>query len=387
MDNRIMMNRRNILSALGASAATFALPNMAFANSGGSKKFIFILQRGAADGLMALAPTGDPAFEDMRGSFVRDLEASHKVDSYFTMHGALNNMERLYAKKQLVLAHAISSSYRDRSHFDGQNVLETGGAAPYVLNTGWLNRLIGLLPDGRRKAIGLGQTLPLALRGEYAAASFTPNATLDPHADLLSQVSDLYSDNPLLSSAWEQALQTRDMVGDVGKIGRRDFAAIGELMSRLIKGPEGANIATYETTGWDTHTGQSFRSKTELGRLDSFIAALQTGLGDDWDNTVVVVATEFGRTVRMNGTQGTDHGTGSLAYILGGAVRGGRVISDWPGIGSSNLLDGRDLMPTTSLEMMLAGVIGDHFKLDSEKVSRELFPGSIDGTPVTGITV
>ena len=387
MDRKIMMNRRNILGVMGASAATFALPNMAFAKTGGNKKFIFILQRGAADGLIALAPTGDSAFETMRGGFVRDLEDAHKIDSYFTMHGALTNMARLYGEKQLVLAHAISSSYRDRSHFDGQNVLETGAATPYDLNSGWLNRLIGLLPDGRRKAIGFGKTLPLALRGEYPAASYTPNAGRDPNANLLTRISDLYSDDPKLSSAWEQALQTRDMVGEVGKIGRSDYAAIGELMSRLVKGPEGASIATYETTGWDTHTGQSFRSKSELGRLDAFVEALQAGLGEDWDNTVIVVATEFGRTVRMNGTQGTDHGTGSLAYVLGGAVRGGRVVSDWPGIGPSNLLDDRDLMPTTSLELLMAGVIGDHFELDSGKVAHELFPGATKGVPVSGITI
>ncbi len=265
MDRKIMMNRRHMLGTLGASAAVLALPHMAFAKTGGNKKFVFILQRGAADGLMALAPVGDPAFETMRSGFVRDLEGAHTIDSYFNMHPSLANMARLFGEKQLVLAHAVSSTYRDRSHFDGQNVLETGGARPYDIDSGWMNRLIGLLPDGHRKAIGLGQALPMALRGEYPTASYTPNAGRDPNADLLERISDLYSDEPLLSSAWEQALQTRAMVGDVGRIGQRDYAAIGELMSRIVGGPGGANIATFETSGWDTHTGQSFRSKTELG--------------------------------------------------------------------------------------------------------------------------
>ncbi len=381
-----MMDRRNLLAAMGLSALGLAAPKMAFAKTGSSKKFILILQRGAADGLMALAPTGDSQFSSVRAPFMRDIKDGRRIDSFFTLHAAMPNIARLYGERDALFAHAVASSYRERSHFDGQNILETGGNSPYAIKSGWMNRLIGLLPGAQgRRAIALASALPQVLRGDNAAASFAPNNRRSPNAALLDRLSDLYSDEPLLSNAWEQARMTQDMVGDTGKIGPRDMAAIGALMAKIVKGPGGASLAMYETSGWDTHAAQSFRSKTELGKLDSLIGALKTGLGTDWQDTVILVATEFGRTVAMNGTQGTDHGTGSLAYLIGGGVRGGRIIADWPGLAERQLYQKRDLMPTQSLEMLMAGTIGGHFGLDSAKVAAELYPGAAQGRPLSGL--
>ncbi|WP_164115006.1 DUF1501 domain-containing protein [Sphingorhabdus sp. Alg239-R122] len=381
-----MMDRRNLLAAMGLSTLGLAAPKMAFAQTGSRKKFILILQRGAADGLMALAPTGDRHFTSARTQFMRDIKDGHKIDSFFTLHAAMSNIARLYGERDALFAHAVASNYRERSHFDGQNILETGGNSPYAVKSGWMNRLVGLLPNAReQRAVALASALPQVLRGDNAAASFVPNNRRSPNAALLDRLSDLYSDEPLLSNAWEQARMTRDMVGETGRVGPRDMAAIGALMAKIVKGRDGASLAMYETSGWDTHAAQSFRTKTELGKLDSLIGALKAGLGADWSNTVILIATEFGRTVAMNGTQGTDHGTASLAYLIGGAVRGGRIVADWPGLAERQLYQKRDLMPTQSLEMLMAGTIGTHFGLDSAKVAAQLFPGAIQGRPLSGL--
>ena len=139
-------------------------------------------------------------------------------------------------------------------------------------------------------------------------------------------------------------------------------------------GPEGARVAVIETGGWDTHANQRGRLGFQLRGLDALIAALKAGLGEEWQRTLVLVATEFGRTAAPNGTGGTDHGTGAMAMLLGGAVAGGRVIADWPGLGASALYEGRDLKPTLGLDALIASAVAQHYRLDFARTARTLFP-------------
>jgi uncharacterized protein (DUF1501 family) len=369
-----MLTRRIFLAASGASVAIAGLPRMAFARANTARRFVFIIQRGAADGLAIVAPTGDPAFAGVRGAFAQDLGGGAKLGSFFTLHPALAETARLYAAKQALFVHAVASPYRDRSHFDGQNVLETGGSAAYRLKDGWLNRLLGLLPADETKALALSSTVPMALRGAHEVSSYAPSALPSASDDLLARVSKLYENDQQLHMLWSAAMETRMSAGDLAAAGGQNGAATGALAAKLLTGDSGARIAMIETGGWDTHSGQRGRLNAQLRGLDQLIGALKTGLGADWANTLVVVATEFGRTVAPNGTGGTDHGQASAAMLLGGAVAGGRVVADWPGLSNGALYEGRDLKPTTDLDALIAGALAQHYALDARRVMTNLFP-------------
>ncbi len=270
--------------------------------------------------------------------------------------------------------HAVASPYRDRSHFDGQNVLETGGTSAYSLKDGWLNRMLALLPPADARAIAVAATIPMALRGKVEVASYAPTALPDASDDLMARVSSLYQDDPQLHAAWEQATATRMLTSDMAADNGRNAAATGALAAKLLAPADGARIAMIETGGWDTHAQQRSRLANQLKGLDGMIGALKAGLGAEWRNTMVLVATEFGRTVKVNGTGGTDHGTGSMAMLLGGAVQGGRVVCEWPGLGDDRLYEGRDLQPTIGLDTVIASAVAGHFGLTPPQASRALFP-------------
>jgi len=368
-----MFSRRFILGAGGAVVASLALPRMAFARADTPKRFVFIIQRGAADGLAIVAPTGDPAFPGVRGDFIPDLLTGARLDGMFTLHPALAETAKLYAAKQALFVHAVASPYRDRSHFDGQNVLETGGSAAYRVKDGWMNRLLGLLPADEGKALALSSTVPMALRGAHDVSSYAASALPGASDDLLARVGKLYESDRQLHGLWEAAMQTRMTAGDLAGSGQNG-AATGALAAKLLAGANGARIAMIETGGWDTHSGQRGRLNVQLRGLDQMVAALKVGLGPDWANTLVIVATEFGRTVAPNGTGGTDHGTASAAMLIGGAVAGGKVVADWPGLSQGALYDGRDLKPTTDLDALIGGALAQHYGLDPARTMTTLFP-------------
>lgn len=366
------LDRRQMIAA---GAASLFAPRIAFAAANTPRRLVFVIQRGAADGLATLAPLGDPAYAGLRGDLAADLAGGLKLDALFTLHPALKQLGTLYGAKQALFAHAVASPYRDRSHFDGQNVLETGGALPYDRKDGWMNRLLPLLPAGQARALAVSATIPAALRGDAPVASYAPSNLPDAPADLLQRVSMLYSGDAQLHGLWEEALQTRAMAAGTDLGGARGGEAAGKLVASLMGGPQGARVVMVETTGWDTHAGQRARLNAQLGGLDALIGALKTGLGPAWADTLVVVATEFGRTAAVNGTGGTDHGTGSMAMLLGGTVAGGRVVADWPGLAPAQLYEGRDLKPTASLEALLGGAIAAHFGIDPALAGAKLFPG------------
>ncbi len=366
-----MFDRRNILQMGGLGAALLAAPRLAFAaNARTDKRFVFIIQRGAADGLAILAPMGDPAYAGLRGDLAADSERGAKLDAMFTLHPALAQTAKLYAAKQALFVHAVASPYRDRSHFDGQNVLESGGGGAYRIKDGWLNRLLGQLNGG--KAVALATTIPLALRGSVPVASYAPSNLPDAGDDLLLRIGDLYAQDPQLGPLWSQALGARAKAGDLSSV--KGGAAAGELAARLMGGADGARIAMIETNGWDTHNGQRARLAAQLGGLDALLLSLKTGLGPAWSDTLVLVATEFGRTARVNGTGGTDHGTGAMAMLVGGAVAGGKIVSDWPGLANGALYESRDLKPTMDIDALVAAAMAQHFGLDPARTANVLFP-------------
>ncbi|PKR87803.1 hypothetical protein CXZ10_18970 [Pleomorphomonas diazotrophica] len=378
------MHRRDFLrnAALGAGTLFFA-PRMAFANVETDRRFVFIIQRGAADGLDTVIPHGDPSLARLRGSLAIDPNTMHKLDGMFALHPSLGRLADFYRKKQSLFVHAIASPYRERSHFDGQNVLESGGVGPYQVRDGWLNRLSTLLPKSREEAIAFAPTIPLALRGAAPVTSYAPSNLPEAPDDLLARVTTLYDGDAELHRLWSRAVETRGIAETADA--RQDPAAVGKTAAEFLGRADGPRIAMIETAGWDTHGGQKQRLANQLGGLDKMIGSLCDGLGDVWAKTTVLVATEFGRTATVNGTDGTDHGTAAAAMLIGGAVQGGRVVSDWPGLAPGQLYEGRDLAPTLDLDALIAMVAAESLGLDPEKTMRTLFPNRPINRQLSGL--
>jgi uncharacterized protein (DUF1501 family) len=373
------LDRRNFLGA----AALLAAPQVLFARAATERRFIFIIQRGAADGLNTVIPYAEPAYSIARGALAIEAASALKLDGTFALHPSLAKLRDLYGAGQASFFHAVASPYRDRSHFDGQNVLETGGNAPYQVKDGWMNRLLGLLPRGGKPAVAFSRGVPLALRGAVEVTSYAPSALPQANEDLMMRVEQLYAKDALLHALWSSALDARGMAGDMGGgANRQDSISLGRMAAGFLARTDGPRIAMFETNGWDTHSGQNARLATQLRGLDGLIAGLQDGLGPVWGQTVILVATEFGRTVAANGTGGTDHGTGAVAMLVGGAVQGGRIMADWPGLAPANLQDGRDLRPTLALDALVAAACAESFALEPDRLARVLFPYGSSGKPV-----
>lgn len=383
-----VFDRRTLLAgSLLLGAGSLAVPRIAFAQGSGSRNVLFVLLRGAADGMAMLAPVGDPGFAAIRGATLPDYDGTLRLDSFFAVHPAFAEVAAAAQAGEALFVHAAATTYRQRSHFEGQNLLETGGTAPYATKDGWLNRLAALLNEGAPaplRALAIAQAVPLALQGEAPVSNYAPSALPAASEDLLARVSQLYAEDTELGPLWARALETKAMAQDDGLKNLRDARATGELAASLMRDPGGARIGMIELSGWDTHANQRGAFTRSARGLDALLGAYKTGMGAAWADTLVVVATEFGRTAKLNGTGGTDHGTAGATLVMGGAVRGGRVIADWPGLADRQLFEGRDLAPTIALESVLAGAIAEHLRLDPERTMARLFPGR-SATPLSGI--
>ncbi|AUT70431.1 DUF1501 domain-containing protein [Paraburkholderia hospita] len=383
-----MLTRRSFvrIAAAGAGAMLVA-PQIVFARAATDRRFVFVIQRGAADGLNIVVPYADPAYASLRGALAVDTSASMKLDGTFALHPSLAQIGQMYGRREALFVHAVASPYRDRSHFDGQNVLETGGSSAYQVKDGWLNRLVGMMPGAasttHENAIAFAPTVPMALRGAANVASYAPSGLPQAPDDLLTRVSQLYEQDAQLRPLWESAMAARGLAGDAGA--RQDPASLGKLAAGFLSREDGPRIAMIETGGWDTHSAQMPRLAAQLKALDTMLAALRDGLGPAWSKTTVLVATEFGRTAAANGTGGTDHGTASVAMVIGGAVAGGRVVADWPGLRQSDLYQARDLKPTASLDALITGVASESLGLDPHRTSRTLFAQAGSAQPMTGL--
>jgi uncharacterized protein (DUF1501 family) len=366
--------RRLILSGLAGTSLALT-PRLAFATADTDRRFIFIIQRGAADGLGILAPVGDPAFASARGELAANALSGAKLDGLFTLHPQMATGAALFRQKQAAFYHAIASGYRERSHFDGQNLLETAGTRPFGRDDGWMNRLLGLLQKTESKALALATAIPPALRGPVSVSSYAPSRLPDADAALIERVAMLYAEDAQLAPLWASASQTEAMAGGIDPSAGRGGVAAGKLVASLMASADGARVAMIETGGWDTHINQEGRLGTALKGVDEMIETLRTELGQAWSKTLVLVATEFGRTVHVNGTRGTDHGTASAAMLFGGGLSiGGKIVADWPGLSPSQLYEGRDLKPTMRFESMVIAALSSHYGIDPDQLQRTVFP-------------
>ncbi|MCJ2010456.1 DUF1501 domain-containing protein [Methylobacterium sp. J-092] len=381
--------RRGLLAAGSTLAAAGLMPRIASAATR-DPRFVFVILRGALDGLAFLPAIGDPAYAALRGPLALPASgagAALPFGGLFGLNPNLPFLKGLFDAREALMLHAVATPYRERSHFDGQDVLENGTPSPNGSGTGWLNRAAALLPSAGpargRDLFACGATVPLVMRGPAPVMSWSPGNLRAPLDDTVMRLERLYGErDPALLAALTESNRLDAMLPEGGQaVGGpgRIYATLAAAAGRMLARPDGPRIATLALDGWDTHAAEgpaSGRLAHLLKALDDALAALKAELGPAWGDTVVAVATEFGRTAHANGTDGTDHGTAAAAFLAGGAVAGGRVVADWPGLAPAALLEGRDLRPTTDLRAVLKGVLRDHLGLPDRALADTVFPGS-----------
>jgi uncharacterized protein (DUF1501 family) len=404
------LDRRTFLTTASLAAGGALLTSrIAFAGAGGQSRLVIVILRGALDGLSAVPPYGDADYARLRRELAIAPPGSKggalRLDDTFGLHPSMTFMHEAYEAREATVFHAIASPYRERSHFDAQDVLENGHARPHAAQTGWLNRALAAAEVGKdsRQELGvaLGQNVPLVMRGPAPVASWSPSRLAALDEDTLERITDLYANDPLLSKRLADALNAdaiasmaREGSEESGVLARREkgaargYTEVIRAAAGFLKREEGPRVAVFDTTGWDTHAnegGAQGQLALRLGALDSGLRTLKAQLGPVWKDTAVLLVTEFGRTAATNGTRGTDHGTGAAAFLVGGAVAGGRVIADWPGLSSRSLHEGRDLKPTTDLRAVMKGLLADQLLVPTNALESEVFPDSSVARPVKGL--
>jgi uncharacterized protein (DUF1501 family) len=396
-----MISRRSFLHTLAAGSLAGTLPGLAFAAPGrGHQRLVLVILRGGLDGLAAVAPYGDPHYQRARGGLALTPPGGDggllDLDGFFALHPMLGTLHAQFQRGELAVVHAVASPYRERSHFDAQNVLELGLATPHASRQGWLNRALPMVGAAGAErfedyAMAIGQAVPLILRGPENVGSWAPSRLPGPDDDLMSRLSALYGADAFLGPRLEAALNAERMAGGATGARIRPRQAFGQLVqaaARMLSAEAGPRIAVVEAGGWDTHANQGLENGALAGRLrrlDEGLGSLAAGMGPAWRHTVVLVVTEFGRTVAMNGTRGSDHGTAGVALILGGAVDGGRVIGDWPGLAPGRLREGRDLAPATDLRALYKGILRDHLGVATPDLESHVFPSSRAVPPMSAL--
>jgi uncharacterized protein (DUF1501 family) len=402
--------RRELLLGSGALFAWAYLPKLALAE-GRDPRLLVIILRGALDGLAAVPPAGDPDWVGLRGDNALTLDGKTPalaLDGMFALNPAMPNLHRLYKSGAATIVHAAATPYRERSHFDGQDVLESGLTRPGAASTGWLNRALAALEPAdkanpkARNAFAVGPIAPLVVRGPAPVMSWTPPRLPPTSDDTVMRLLDLYRHT---DPALARALEERMGLAAIARAGGMDaqqngrpapgaaavrayFSESAGAAAKFLARADGPRIGALAFDGWDTHANEGAlngRLAALLGALDGAIAAIETNMGDAWRETAVAIITEFGRTARINGTEGTDHGTGTVAFLAGGALKGGRVVADWPGLKEASLHEKRDLKATTDLRAVLKGLLRDHLRVDEASLAAKVFPESMAVKPLAGL--
>ncbi|MDB5395979.1 MAG: hypothetical protein JWM91_3485 [Rhodospirillales bacterium] len=411
--DHLFLPRRGFLTGAGATALAAGLPRAVLANAPTDKRFVLIILRGAMDGLNVVPPYGDPAYAGLRGQIAiarpGETDGATDLNGFFGLHPALADIAPWYKEGALLPIHAVASPYRDRSHFDGQDMLENGTLTPRKTESGWLNRALPTLgAEDRRIGLAVGQTIPLVLRGPTQVASWAPTKMPEADESFLTLVQTIYQGDRRLSAALADGIRAtqaanqmlgsgKDQMLDAGMAANADGKPaaykgqkiLAEAAGGMLADPNGPRIAVFDAQGWDTHAGQGAakgRLAGALSGLSASLVALRDSLGPAWKDTIVLMATEFGRTAYANGTGGTDHGTGTATLLAGGSVSGGKVLGSWPSLADGKLYQGRDLMPTTDLRAVIKTVLREHLRVPQDRLEASIFPNSSDARPIAGIT-
>ncbi|MBI1200820.1 MAG: DUF1501 domain-containing protein [Phenylobacterium sp.] len=378
------------------AAAGLALPFLARVADAAvprGRKFVVVICRGGMDGLTVAPPVGDPDYRALRGALALGDEAL-ALDGTFALHPSLASVHALARAGEARIVPAVATPDRARSHFEAQDVLETGAPGVYATTSGWLNRAVqAMAVGGKTDAISVGATAPLILRGAAPAASWSPGRSIDATARLPALLQDLYSDAPLLGPALARGLATETMARETGADGggamragagqgREAARTMGSSLADFLKAPDGPQVAAVSLDGFDTHANQMVQLANRLAGLDALVDGLHGGLGPAWKDTVVLAVTEFGRTARANGTGGTDHGTGSTALVLGGALTGRGIVGDWPTLKRQALFEDRDVYPALDMRALAKGLLAEHMGVERKALDTLVFPDSAGVEPL-----
>ncbi len=396
LTRRSLLTRAALIGCCGAASPL--LTPLSFAAAPWDGRLVVIILRGGMDGLDVVQPWGAPDYHALRAKLGGGPNnGAHDLDGFFSLHPGLAPLIPLWNRGDLGFVHAVATPYRNkRSHFDGQDLLEAGTPSLSGARDGWLNRMLQNAPGAEaRTAFAIGQGEMKVLAGPAHVADWSPDATLkiSPQAAHLAEL--VMQDDPAFHAALSEALMLSDGgVGDdatlpgaggMGTMGNMQMSVpaktrgkahikVASFAARQLRGD--TRIASFSITGWDTHNRQQRALKGALTALSDTILTLQRELGADiWQKTAIVAMTEFGRTVRVNGTGGTDHGTGGAMVLAGGAIRGGRVLGDWPGLEESALYQRRDLMPTGDVRAPAAWIMRAMTGLGRQVLEGAVFPG------------
>jgi len=391
-----MISRRSLLkSSIAGSILAGPLGQLAYADTSNDARLVIMILRGGMDGLAAVPAYGEALYTQLRRNLAlpppRETDGVLDLDGYFGLHPALDHLHSLYKQKELIVFQSVASPYRERSHFDGQDLLENGTNRPAGANDGWLNRALVEITrthtTSNEHAMAFAQSIPLILYGPHSVSSWSPSQLPEASADLIARIHDMYSNDEFLSSQLASAIAIREFAATTGN-GDRMQANLGrnnqlpllvKMAGNFLSDLNGPRLAVFESNGWDTHANQGGAKGTlanRLSSLDEAIASLKARIGAAWSKTVVLVVTEFGRTVAVNGTNGTDHGTAGAAFMVGGAVAGGKVLADWRGLSKSSLYEGRDLYPTMDMRSIFKSVLHDHLQVSNSALESVIFPQS-----------
>jgi len=407
--NAFNPSRRGVLATaagFGLSLQLLAVPALAADGALNRKKVIVVICRGGLDGLSVAPPVGDGDYRGLRGGLA--MTDALPLDGTFALHPQLTAVHALAKAGQARIVPAVATPDRARSHFEAQDVLESGAAGVYSTSSGWLNRAVQTLSAHRKvDAISIGPTAPLLLRGKVQTASWSPGRGVDAEARLPTLLADLYRNDALLGPALARGLATETMAKDATaglaapaqpammgargagpagqQQGREAARTLGQSLAGFMREPGGPTVAAISLDGFDSHANQAGLLNGRLAYLDAVLDGVHQGLGPDWKDTVVVVATEFGRTARVNGTAGTDHGTASTALVLGGALKPGGIVGDWPTLKQAALYENRDVAPTLDMRGLFKGVLAEHMGVDRAALDRAVFPESAAVKPVAGL--
>ena len=402
----VALSRRGLMTGAATLALWGLRPRIASAAPSRDPRFLSIVLRGGLDGLAMVAPIGDPDYERLRGRLALPRSGENAglpLDNFFVLNASMPFLHGLYRQGEALFVHAAATAYRGRSHFDGQDVLESGLKTEGHSDEGWLNRALVQLPSAGRvepaKGLSIGAMVPLIMRGKAPVVSMSTKAYNFPLREATTaRLMDLYTHTDPRLAQILKAGGDIERVGGTGSgqgkpAGPRiaaNFIETAEAAARFFTAADGPRIGALSYDGWDTHANEGAVKgplANQLAGLDLAIKALHDGLGPAWKETVAVIATEFGRTARVNGTDGTDHGTATVAVLVGGAVRGGRILADWPGLAEANLHDGRDLKPTRDLRSVFKSVLRDHLGMPDGLLAGTIFPDSRDAAAIEGLIV
>ncbi len=416
-----MPTRRDILKGIAGSALALTIfPRFAFAAGANSPRMLVVMLRGGLDGLHALPPLGDPAWGALRGGMpfaaagVVGAAQPIPLDTRFGLHPSLTYAAELYRQREFLPLVAIAPPYQGRSHFEAQDCVENGSARPNGANDGWMNRCVAGMRG--EQGLAISTSMPLIMRGPGKVSSWSPPLPEGVDPALLQRLDTLYAEDPHLAEAYRQAIvevemgmdgngasisparadaMSADAMGTMAKAGGKGQgkgyaggAALPALMAaagKFLVRADGPQLGFVEDTGWDTHAAETPTLQRKLQQLDGGLRAFREAMGPAWSRTVVVVVTEFGRTAKPNGTGGTDHGTGGAAFLAGGAIAGGRIAGQWPGLSPQDLNEGRDLHATTDMRAMFKGVLAGHMQVPLHLLDTNVFPDSAAVRPMAGL--